>query len=220
MTASPDQTTAEHGRIVVSGTGRVLATPDIADLRLGIALSRPTVALARADAAAIQTAVLDAVRAVGVEPRDVRTSDLSLHPRYDHTGTGAVNGYELSNQVEVTIRELARVGEVVDGALAAGATSMHGLSFRLDDPGPAETEARRQAVAAARAAAGTLAESAGLVLGEAIEIVEGGGGPGLPRPFAAKAERMLAADISTPVEGGSSEVTVTVTVTYAVRPAG
>lgn len=207
------------GRIVVSGTGRVAVAPDTADLRVGIALVRPTVAVARADAAAVQSAVLDAVVRAGVERMDVRTSSLAIHPRYDHRDAGPVlTGYELSNLVEVTIRDLSRVGEVVDGALAAGATSLDGLTFRVADPAPVEDRAREAAFEASRAAATTLARAAGLELGTVVDIVEGDGR--IPSPFSAKAERMAVADLSTPVEGGTTEVAVTVTVTFASRPLG
>jgi uncharacterized protein YggE len=207
----------ERGRLMVTGIGRVAVAPDVADLQLGIALVRPTVARARADAVSIQAGVLQAFLDAGIEARDVQTMDLALHPRYDHRDGGAVlTGYELSNQVRITIRDLARVGEVIDGALGAGATSMDGLAFRLADPGPAETSARRAAVAAAQAAAATLAEAAGVILDGVVDLVEGGGG--IPRPFAAKAERMVAADTGTPVEAGTTEVVVTVTVTFATRP--
>jgi uncharacterized protein len=105
---------------------------------------------------------------------------------------------------------------VIDGTLAAGATSMDGLSFRLADTAPAERDARVQAMAAARARADVLAEAADLSIEGVADIVEGGP-PRPPMPFP-KAERMvMAADAATPVEAGSLEIAVTVTVTYRAR---
>lgn len=216
----PDRKTAtETGTIVVSGTGRVAVEPDIADLRLGVAISRPTVDAARIEAAKLMDAILAAVDGAGVARNDVRTALLSVQPRYDYreSRAPALTGYELANVVEVTVRDLTKLGDVVDGTLAAGATSMDGLSFRVADPAPAEAEARRRAMSEARARADVLAEAAGLTIEGVADIVEGGPGrPPIPYP---KAERMAlaAADVSTPVESGSLEVAVTVTVTYRAR---
>jgi uncharacterized protein YggE len=210
---------ADPSTIVASGTGRVALAPDLADLRLGVAVSRPTVDAARAEAARLMDAILGAVEAADVARRDVRTALLSVQPRYDYRDGKAptLTGYELSNVVEVTVRDLARLGDVVDGTLGAGATSMDSLSFRIADPSEAEREARTMAMAQARSRADVLAQAAGLTITGVAEVVEGAAGqPPGPRP---KAERMLmaAADVSTPVEAGSLEIAVGVTVTFRAR---
>ena len=116
----------EAGTMVVSGTGRVAVQPDVADLRLGVSINRPTVDAARTDAAATMDAILAAVEAAGVIGAAIRTSLLSVQPRYDYRDGKAptLTGYELSNIVEVTVRDLAKLGATIDGTLAAGATSM------------------------------------------------------------------------------------------------
>lgn len=220
MPDTPSVSAAEfpEGSIVVSGTGSVAVSPDIADLRLGVAVARPTVDGARAAAATTMDAILAAVTATGVARRDVRTALLSVQPRYDYRDgkPPILTGYELSNVVEVTIRDLARLGDVVDGTLKAGATSMDGLSFRVADPAPAQREARRQAMAAARASADVLAEAAGLSIVGVSDIVEGAAS--MPPGPRFKAERMMsAADASTPVQAGSTEIAATVTVSYRAR---
>ena len=217
--ADPTTTASdEAGTILVSGTGRVAVTPDVADLRLGLAVARPTVDAARAEAATTMDAILAAVDAAGVARRDVRTTLLSIQPRYDYRDNRppTLTGYELANVVEVTVRDLARLGDVVDGTLAAGATSMDGLAFRVADPDPAEREARILAMAQARARADVLAEAAGLAIVGVSDVVEGA--PARPPGPYPKAERMmLAADASTPVESGSTEIAVSVSVTYRAR---
>lgn len=216
--AHPPTPVPPEGSIVVTGTGTVSVVPDVVELRLGIVVARPTVEAARAEAATVMDAVLAAVRAVGVAARDVRTTLLSVQPRYDYRDGLApiLTGYELVNTVEVTVRDTATVADVVDGGLRAGATSMDGLSFRVADPLPAEREARIRAVAAAHARAEVLAAAAGLTILGVADIVEGAAaGPPGPR---FKAERMLmASDVATPVEAGSTEIAVTVTVNYRVR---
>ena len=129
---------------------------------------------------------------VRASPR--RTCDVpaSVQPRYEYRDNQPpqLSGYELANVVEVTVRNLARLGDVVDGVLKAGATSMDSLTFRLDDPAPAEREARIRAMAAARARADVLAEAAGVAISGVSSVIEDGAAPP-PRPFA-KAERMMA----------------------------
>jgi len=204
------------GTIVVSGTGRVAVQPDVADLRLGVAIARSTVAEARAAAAAAMTAILAAVETAGIARPDVRTTLLSVQPRYDYREAKppTLAGYDLSNVVEVTVRDLSVLGAVVDGALSAGATSLDGLSFRLDDPAEAERVARTAAVTEARARAEVLASAAGITIAGVTAIVEGGPSPIWPQP---KAARMMdSAGSSTPVEAGTTEIAVTVTITFRV----
>lgn len=218
MTSDASPTLDPAGTILVSGTGRIAVEPDLAELRLGVAVTRPSVADARAVAAATMTAILEAVGTAGVEARDIRTALLSIQPRYDHRGDQGMVlvGHELSNVVEVTVRDLGRLGAVVDGALGAGATSLDELRFRVADPAPTERAARLAAMAEARARADTLAEAAGLVVEGVVDIAEGTPGHG-PAPYESGQRMRLVADAVTPIEAGSLEVAVAVTVRYRVR---
>jgi uncharacterized protein YggE len=208
--------TGGSGTILVSATGCVAVVPDVADLRLGVGISAATVEAARTAGATSMAAIIAAVVAGGVAQRDIRTTLLSVQPRYDYRDGKAPKliGYDLANVVEVTVRDLDALGGVVDGALAAGATSLDGLSFRVEGPRDAERAARIAAVAEARARADVLAEAAGISIGGVDEIVEGGPPPMWPRPQVARA--MLAADAATPIETGSAEIAVTVTVTFRI----
>ena len=208
--------------ISVPGIGRVSVQPDIATLRLGVLVVRQTAAAARESAAASMTAVLEALSAKGVAMKDLRTALLSLSPVTDYSPeTGPrVTGYQAANSVGVTVRDLTSAGALIDAALAAGATSMDGLEFTVDDPSAAEEQARQLAMADAKRRAQTIAAASGVTLGGVIGVVEGdrGGEPGpypVPRAMAFKAE---AAD--TPVEAGSQEIVVSVSVAYAIEPQG
>jgi uncharacterized protein YggE len=218
MPASAKSKRSDAGTIVVSGTGRVSVVPDIADVRVGVAVTKPKVDAARAEAAATMDAVLRAIDATGIARRDVRTSLLSIQPRFEYREgkPPKLTGYELTNVVEVTIRDLGKLGDVVDGALGAGATSLDGPTFRVADPAPADREARQRAMADARARADVLAGAGGLTIGGVSHIVEGVE-TRPPMPFAKYDRVMLAAETATPVEAGALDVTVTVTVTYRAR---
>ena len=115
----------------------------------------------------------------------------------------------------MTARDLANLAAIVDGSLSAGATSLDGLSFRVDDPREAERAARTAAVAEARSRAEILAEAAGVAIAGVADIIEGGPPPTWPQPKAAQMLR-ASADAGTPVEAGTTEISVTVTVTFRI----
>jgi uncharacterized protein YggE len=206
------------GTITVPGRGTVRADPDAATIRLGVVVVRPTAAEARTAAATTMGSVLGALTGGGVEKRDLRTTLVGLDAVRDYSSERGpqVTGYQLTNAVEATIRVIDTIGALIDAALAAGATSMDGLSFGLADPTDALAEARRRAVADARLRATTLAAEAGVTLGAVVDIVEGGSiPPGPPRPMA-EMRMKAAADVATPVEAGSSELEIGVTVSFAI----
>jgi uncharacterized protein len=204
--------------VTVSGTGRVAAAPDVVELRLGVAVTRPAAAAAQADAAASMTAVLGALRASGIADRDLRTEGLSLQPVVDYRpdGGSVLRGFELRNGVVARLRDLARLPGAIDGAIAAGATTLDGVRFDVEDRAAAEAAARDAAVADALAKAAALARAAGASLGEVISITEGRAAP--PLPFAATGGfKVMAAEAApTPVEAGEHEIAVTVEVVVAL----
>ena len=205
--------------IVVPGIGRITIEPDTATVRLGVLLVLSTAAAAREAAAATMGSVLEAITAAGVARRDIRTSQLSLSPVTDYSPESGprITGYQVANSVAVTVRDLAATGKVVDAGLGAGATSMDGLEFRLDDRTAAEDAARRAAVEDARRRAQTLASAAGLRLGEVIGVVEGERhGPPIPFDSGMRAMAFTAEAADTPVESGTEELTVAVVVTFAI----
>jgi uncharacterized protein YggE len=217
VTADPASAVPAEPTITVPGHGSVRVEPDVADLRLGVVSTRPTAAAARSAAAGTMRAILDALQTAGIERRDLQTTLVGLDAVRDYSsGNPSVTGYQMTNTVQATVRAISTVGGVIDAALAAGATSMDGLAFRLADPTDALAEARRLAVADARARATTLAGEAAVTLGRVVAIVEDGAvAPGPPRPMA-ELRMKAAADAATPVEGGTSELAISVTVAFAI----
>ena len=210
-----DSTTAIEHTISVSGTGRVLLSPDVADLSLGVNITRPTAAEARAAAADAMTKVVDAIKKAGVADKDIQTSSLSLQPVYDYSnnGQGKLTGFQVMNIVSVTVHNLDTVGDLVDASVAAGATSVNGVTFRVQDPTAAEAQARTAAVKDARTKADALASAAGVTIVGVSSIAESSAGVPYPMPYAVAAP---AKDASTPVQPGTTEVDVTVSITYRI----
>jgi hypothetical protein len=214
-TRAVDDTTPDR-TISVSGTGTVTIAPDVADLNIGVVVQRPKVKEARAAAAAAMQGVVKALRAAGIAERDIRTTTLSLQPVYDYSTTGAapkITGYELRNGVVATVRDLDKLSDAVDGALAGGGSTLDGVTFRVDDPTGPEAQARTQAMKAARAKADALAAAAGVTITGVASISEQSASTPWPVPYAG--ERM-AADAATPILPGTSDVNVTVSVVYLI----
>jgi uncharacterized protein YggE len=208
----------DHGpaTITVTGEGTVTAAPDLATVSLGVTTQGGTASEAMAANSAALSAVLERVKAAGVEDRDIQTSALNLNPNWagtDGSSVPTIQGYVAMNQLQVRVRDLAKLGPVLDAAIADGANTLNGVSFGLQDPDPAMDQARKDAVAEARARAELLTAAAGVALGRIVSISESGGyAPPMPmyRMEAAMAEAPV------PVEGGEVGVTANVTVVWEI----
>jgi len=217
LAANPTPTANEH-TISVTGTGNVVLSPDTADIRLGVNVNASTVKAARAAAAKSMTAVIAALKQLGIADKDIQTSNVSLQPTYDYqTGTNPphITGYQFSNGVVVTIRNLDLVGDAIDNSLAAGATSLDGITFRVADEAAAEAQAREAAMTEAKAKAQTLATAAGVTIAGVASISETIAPTPYPVYFGA-AGAPASKDVATPVQPGSSEVSVTIAVVYLI----
>ncbi|MCU0483027.1 MAG: SIMPL domain-containing protein [Chloroflexi bacterium] len=210
-------TPAPSRTVAVGGTGRVAVPPDVVELHLGVAVTRPTATAAQAEAAGTMTAILASLRGAGIADADLRTQGLTLQPVMDYRNDEPprLRGYELRNGVVARLRDLARLPAAIDGAIAAGATTLDGVSFEVEDRAAAEAEARAAAVVDALDKAAALAQAAGAALGPVLSVREGGPAPG-PIPFPRAAKLMAAEAASTPVQPGTSEVVVQVEVVVAL----
>lgn len=205
----------EH-TISVSGIGRVVISPDTADLRLGVTTTAKTVTAARDANAPAMAAVIAGLKKLGIADRDIQTTTLSLSPVYDYPTNGSaprLTGYSLTNSIAVTIRNLDIVDDAIDGAMAAGATTLDGIAFRVADQAAAEQQARSAAMAEAKAKAGALASAAGVSITGVASISE----TVSPIPYPVYGGAGIALrDAATPIQPGSSEVSVTVSVVYVI----
>lgn len=167
---------AEAERIVVMGEGRAAAEPDMAIIDLGLRAEAPTAREASARLAAALETVLAGIEAEGVAARDVRTVSLLLQPLWDQRpggqGPPRIRGQVASSVLRIRLRDLDRLGGVLDRVVADGVGQVSGLQLALQDPAPLDEAARRAAVADARLRAETYSEAAGAALGRLLEIAE------------------------------------------------
>ena len=213
--------TAPEHTISVSGTGTVTLMPDVADLQLGVLTSRPTVKAAQADAAVAMTRILAALKALGIDAKDIQTSNVSLQPTYDYSSginPPRITGFQMSNSVTVTIRDLDKLGGAIDNSLAAGATSLDGVTFRVNDETSAEAQARQAAMTEARSKADTLAAVAGISIAGVASIAETSAPIQYPINYTlGGASAPDVAKVATPIQAGTTDVTITVAVVYLIQ---
>lgn len=206
-------------RVVVTGEGRAALAPDMALLSLSVMREAATAREALDANNAAMAAVIAAMKASGVEDRDLQTAGIQISPRYDYnnkpdgTQEARLAAYQVTNTLSVRVRDLARTGEIIDRAVTLGVNQGGGITFTNEDPSAALTEARKKAVADAIAKARTLAEAAGVSLGRVIDISEQSYASG-PEPFLAKA---MPADAAVPVEAGENAYKVQVNMSFELN---
>lgn len=201
--------------IAVTGNGSAAGPPDMVIVNAGVEVMARSVAEARAKAAADAQEVLEALRTHGVEPTDLTTTTLSIHPEYDHREGRRLRGYRVANTIEAKIAVTSGVGKVIDAVAAAGGdtTVVNGIHFIHKDPTELEVLARQAAWEDARRKAEQLADLAGVKLGPPVGISEGRP-QALPHP--PMRAMALEAEVATPVEAGDLAVAVTINVEFSI----
>lgn len=201
--------------IRVDGEGHASAAPDVGVISLGVEAVDPSLARATADANERMHRVLAAVEAAGVAAKDVRTTryDVAIERPWQDGKPGPITGYRVSTAAEARVRDLGRLGEVVDRAVAAGSNAVSGLRLDRADPAPERARALAAAFADARERAEALARAAGVRLGDVVSISEAGGGTPGPVP------RVMRAEVSggAPIATGELEFGASVEVVFAIR---
>jgi uncharacterized protein YggE len=205
--------------ITVNGEGEARAKPDMATISLGVVGQAPTAREALSANNERMKKVLDGLKAAGVDEKDLQTSGLNISQRYSELREGQemrITGYEVSNQVSAKIRNLTKLGAILDQAVTLGANSMNGISFSIAEPDSLINDARRRAIADARARAELYAKEAGVSLGPVHAISEMALSQP-PQPLYMRVMEMKQADSSVPVEGGEASLTAQVTVIFDIE---
>lgn len=197
--------------ITVTGNGSVTRVPDVARVSVGVGVTKSTVKAARDAAGKSMAAIIAAIKALGIDEMDIKTISIDLSPQ--HNNSSKIIGYRMSQQLQVTVRDLDKAGDVVDTATTKGATDVNGLWFEVGDPTSALDEARAAAIAQARTSAQKMASAAGVSLGGVVSISESSGSS--PGPYY-YGEAARDAAVLTPVERGTQDVQATVTVVFEI----
>lgn len=213
VSGAPAVDTPASHTITVSATGKITVVPDVARVYLGVTVSKPTVKAAREGGAKAMTDIIAALKALGIADADIKTTNVSLYPQYGNNSPARIIGYQMSNQVEVTVRDIDKAGDAVDAATAKGATDVTGISFELSDPVKAQNDARAAAVEAARVSAQAMATAGKVSLGAVVSITDAT--PVYP-VFYGAARSGAIEDTATPIQPGTQDLNATVTVVFEI----
>ena len=202
--------------ISVSGEATVSVAPDQAQIDAGVSSEAKTAREASEANNAAMGKVLLALKGAGIEEKDYQTARLSLQPQYspNRTGASAVTGYRASNRVSIKLRDVTKVANVIDTLVGAGANEIGGIHFVVSQASKLLDEAREKAVADARRKAEIYAKAAGVTLGEPLGISEEGAAVPV---FRGKVAAPMA--LNAPVSPGEETLSVTVSVSWAIKQA-
>ena len=217
VAAQPQAAAAPHADgtlLSVSAQAEVRRAPDMATVSAGVVTQAADGNAAMGQNATQMNQVLAALKAAGVAQKDVQTSGISLQPqyRYEENQPPRITGYQASNTVSVKLRDVTRLGKVLDALVASGANQINGPSFGIENPEPLYDQARLDALQAARGRAATYAKALGVEVRRIVSISEGGAA--FPSPMPRMAMIKAAGFDSTPVAPGESSVSVNLDVVF------
>ncbi len=206
--------------ITVVGTGAASGSPDVANVSLGVQTQNTAVQQAVRENQSKMNAVINALKTLGIADKDIQTTNYSIYtqqpPVVNQPSSGSNNNqqpaYVVNNQVNVTVRDLTKLSNVLDQSISAGANNVNGVSFSVSNPSQLQAEARSKAVDDAKTKAQDLARLLGVNLGNVISVSEVSANPS---PVFAPAQASAGASI--PIQTGELSVSVTIQVTYGIK---
>ena len=207
--------------VTAAGSGHVMTDPDRAIVRLGMTAEAQEASAAQSQVNTTMQAILAAVKALDVPERAIRTEQLTLSPVYDmrpiqnpeQRNEPRIVGYSASNVVSVELDDIAKIGDVVDAGIEAGANQLQGISFHTRDDAAARSEALSLAVRDARAQAEAMAAALGMRIAGLREVVAADAVVQPPQPYA---DARFALEAATPIQPGQVEISARVTATFFV----
>ena len=212
--------TAANRTLTMSGQGEVRAAPDTVTLSAGVTSEAPTAAAALAANTTRMQSVFAALKKLGLADKDMQTANFSVSPQMapqtanNNSQPPHVTGYHVSNQLQLRLDDVSRLGPAIDALVTAGANQMNGIDFAIKDSAPLLAEARADAVSDARAKAEIYAKAAGVSLGPILSIGENAGQG--PRPVY-MALPMARAAKAVPVAAGEESITAEVSIVWEIH---
>lgn len=213
--------TSENQVITVSGTGEVYATPDVGLIDISVKTEGKDVATATNDNSIKMNGIISFIKSSSVEDKDIKTTGFNINPIYsweEKTGKRSLNGYEVTQTINVKIRDLTKVGVIISGATEKGANDVSSLSFIVDNDEQIKEDAKNLAIKDAQAKAKNLEKALGIKMVKIINFSENSYNP----IYSYSAEyKMLDSSgmggVAPTIQTGQNKITSTVTITYAIR---
>jgi uncharacterized protein YggE len=202
--------------ITVSGTGMVTLTPDIAYVSIGVQTQNASAKDAVDENNTQAQAVINKIKTFGVADKDIQTTNFSIYPQQQYDNNSNLTGilYVVNNTVYVTVRDLTKLGDLLDATVSSGANTINSISFDVADKTDALSQARQAAVAEAKKQADELTSATDVKLGAVQSITYADTTPPAPIQYT-RAETAAAASV--PIQAGSMQISTTVTIVYALQ---
>ncbi|QFT54309.1 SIMPL domain-containing protein [Microbulbifer sp. THAF38] len=214
------QTASQRGTLVsIAAQGETSQAPDVANLSVGVVTEADDSKKAMQDNAEQMDSLMKAIKKAGIAKKDIQTSGVSLSPRYHYQRDQKpkIVGYTARNTVNIKVRELDKLGTVLDDLTAAGANQINGPSFEIGEPGPVKAEAREKALIDAQERATIYAKALGMKVRRIVSISEQGSG-GMPRPMMMRGQMESMKDsASTPIAPGETTVSVNLDLVFELE---
>jgi len=215
-------TTTTTNTVSFSGEGKVLAKPDVAVIDFSIVTKAATSKAAQDANSEKSNKVTDFIKKQKIDDKDIKTISYNIYPQYSYPrgGVPTIKGYQVSQTIEVKVRDLGSVSSVLDGVVTAGANQVGGLVFKIDDPEKLKEQARELAIKDAKDKANSLKSQLGIRLGRIINFSEGVIGYPVPMPMYDSALMVRGGGVGgggPSVPTGENEITVDVTITYQIK---
>ena len=191
-------------QITVIGNGQASGTPDQASVQLGVQSNAQTARAALDDNSTKMNALIAKLKELGIDAKNIQTSNFNVSATYGDNGQ-TVTGYQVSNTVSVTIKDVSKASDLLDQVVSAGANSIYGINLTIADPKALESKARDAAVADARVRAEAMAKAAGGSVGEVLSISETINSPA-PVPMMMAAADSAAGKAAPPVQAGEQQI--------------
>jgi uncharacterized protein YggE len=205
-------------RLDVNATGEVTRVPDLAIITAGVVTRAASASSALQQAATRMQRVRAALKAAGIDDRDIQTSNINLEPQYVYESNQPpkLNGYSATNQLSVRFRDIANAGKILDALVAQGANSINGPNLTIDHPEAALDEARAKAVAAGRARADLYARALGMRVVRIVAVSESGG-YAVPPPMPMVMQARAASDAETKIDPGEQKLQVNLAMVFELQ---
>jgi hypothetical protein len=203
-----------------NGEGKVVAKPDIGKINLSIVTDALTSKIAQDENSKKSKALTDYLKKESIDDKDIKTTGYNIYPQYRYPpygGQPTITGYQVNQSMEIKVRDLDKVSNVLDGVVSAGANQVNGLSFEIDNPDALKAEARAKAIADAKKKANELKSQVGISLGKIVNFSENTGGYPVPVYFDSQVKGMGGGGGGPEVPTGENEITVNVTITYQIK---
>ena len=216
---------ATSGDLAVVGVGKVDTAPDTASVDLGIVVNDArTIDDVTTQINKVNNAIVAGLEAIGIDKKEVKTSNYSINPNYDYTsgGNGRITGYNGSTTVTVKVKDTSKLPQVIEAGTKGGANQVMGTNYTIDEPENYQEQARAEAIANAKEQANKLAKELGIRLGRVVNIVEASGGnvvyPMMYEKSAVAFDTRAGSNAPVPdLQPGTQTITSTVTLYFETR---